>query len=192
MDILQRHPTTLHPDMRKVISNPPSICMWQPAHNILYFSQTFCRALILLRNKNLISPTSLLTLFFQLLRCPDKELRAFLKNHIITDIKNVNSKSKNIKLNNVRYFQKSFEYPEIIWYCETGPPEFHVCHAERFKYHCRKDVFGMSIAHWNLKLTMIPNISWFLGCNDWPLQEKYLEWPKDCKCYCHCMLNQNY
>ncbi|KAI9557356.1 hypothetical protein GHT06_017184 [Daphnia sinensis] len=79
MDILQRHPTTLHPDMRK----------------------TFCRALILLRNKNLISPTSLLTLFFQLLRCPDKELRAFLKNHIITDIKNVNSKSKNIKLNNV-------------------------------------------------------------------------------------------
>nr|CAG4646896.1 EOG090X030C [Megafenestra aurita] len=79
MDILQRHPTTLHPDMRK----------------------TFCRALILLRNKNLISPTALLTLFFQLLRCPDKELRLFLKNHIITDIKNVNSKSKNIKLNNV-------------------------------------------------------------------------------------------
>nr|CAG4641542.1 EOG090X030C [Eurycercus lamellatus] len=79
MDILQRHPTTLHPDMRK----------------------TFCRALILLRNKSLISPTALLTLFFQLFRCPDKELRAFLKNHIITDIKNVNSKSKNVKLNNV-------------------------------------------------------------------------------------------
>jgi len=79
MDILQRHPTTLNPDMRK----------------------TFCRALILLRNKNLISPTALLTLFFQLLRCPDKELRSFLKNHIITDIKNVNSKSKNVKLNNV-------------------------------------------------------------------------------------------
>nr|CAG4636021.1 EOG090X030C [Eubosmina coregoni] len=79
MDILQKHPTTLHPDMRK----------------------TFCRALILLRNKSLISPTALLTLFFQLLRCPDKELRIFLKNHIITDIKNVNSKSKNVKLNNV-------------------------------------------------------------------------------------------
>lgn len=60
-----------------------------------------CRALILLRNKNLISPTALLTLFFQLLRCPDKELRSFLKNHIITDIKNVNSKSKNVQLNNV-------------------------------------------------------------------------------------------
>jgi len=79
MDMLQRHPTTLNPDMRK----------------------TFCRALILLRNKNLISPTALLTLFFQLFRCPDKELRSFLKNHIITDIKNVNSKSKNVKLNNV-------------------------------------------------------------------------------------------
>nr|CAG4650017.1 EOG090X030C [Sida crystallina] len=79
IDILQRHPTTLNHDLRK----------------------TFCRSLILLRNKNLISPTALLTLFFQLLRCPDKELRAFLKNHIITDIKNVNSKAKNIRLNNV-------------------------------------------------------------------------------------------
>lgn len=55
----------------------------------------------MLRNKNLLSPTALLTLFFQLFRCPDKELRVFLKTHIITDIKNVNSKSKNLKLNNV-------------------------------------------------------------------------------------------
>lgn len=37
--------------------------------------QTFCKALILLRNKNLINPTSLLELFFQLLRCHDKLLR---------------------------------------------------------------------------------------------------------------------
>nr|CAG4640710.1 EOG090X030C [Eulimnadia texana] len=79
MDVLQRHPTTLHPDMRK----------------------TFCRALILLRNKNLLAPTALLTLFFQLLRCPDKELRSFLHTHIVTDIKNVNSKAKNPRLNNV-------------------------------------------------------------------------------------------
>lgn len=37
--------------------------------------QTFCKALMLLRNKNLINPTSLLELFFQLLRCHDKLLR---------------------------------------------------------------------------------------------------------------------
>lgn len=60
---------------------------------------TFCRALILLRNKNLISPLDLLELFFQLLRCQDKNLRKFLENHIITDIKNMNAKQKDMKLN---------------------------------------------------------------------------------------------
>ena len=37
--------------------------------------KTFCKALILLRNKDLINPTGLLELFFELLRCHDKLLR---------------------------------------------------------------------------------------------------------------------
>lgn len=37
--------------------------------------QTFCKALILLRNKDLIDPSGLLELFFELLRCHDKLLR---------------------------------------------------------------------------------------------------------------------
>ncbi|XP_058456024.1 protein SDA1 homolog [Malaya genurostris] len=77
VDILKTHSTTLEPEMRN----------------------TFCRALILLRNKNLISPLDLLELFFELLRCPDKALRTFLENHIITDIKNMNAKTKDMKLN---------------------------------------------------------------------------------------------
>ncbi|XP_058057835.1 protein SDA1 homolog isoform X2 [Anopheles bellator] len=77
VDLLKTHSTTLDPEMRN----------------------TFCRALILLRNKNLISPLDLLELFFQLLRCPDKALRTFLENHIITDIKNMNAKNKDMKLN---------------------------------------------------------------------------------------------
>lgn len=77
MNLLQSHHTVLDPGMRI----------------------TLCRALILLRNKNLLAPTDLLSLFFQLLRCQDKQLRKFLENHIITDIKNVNSKHKNAKLN---------------------------------------------------------------------------------------------
>ncbi|XP_058123961.1 protein SDA1 homolog isoform X2 [Anopheles ziemanni] len=77
VDLLKTHSTTLEPEMRN----------------------TFCRALILLRNKNLISPLDLLELFFQLLRCPDKALRTFLQNHIITDIKNMNAKQKDMKLN---------------------------------------------------------------------------------------------
>lgn len=59
----------------------------------------FCRALILLRNKNLIPALDLLELFFQLLKCPDKSLRTFLENHIITDIKNMNAKHKDMRLN---------------------------------------------------------------------------------------------
>ncbi|XP_062410711.1 protein SDA1 homolog [Sardina pilchardus] len=60
---------------------------------------TFCKALILLRNKELINPTSLLELFFELLRCHDKYLRKMLYTHIVTDIKNINAKHKNNKLN---------------------------------------------------------------------------------------------
>lgn len=60
---------------------------------------TFCKALILLRNKNLISPSGLLELFFELLRCHDKLLRKTLYTHIVTDIKNINAKHKNNKIN---------------------------------------------------------------------------------------------
>lgn len=42
---------------------------------LFFLCQTFCKALILLRNKNLIDPTCLLELFFELLRCHDKLLR---------------------------------------------------------------------------------------------------------------------
>ncbi|XP_023307069.2 protein SDA1 homolog [Lucilia cuprina] len=77
VDLLKNHATTLDPVMRNC----------------------FVKALILLRNKNLIPALDLLELFFQLLRCPDKHLRTFLQNHIITDIKNMNAKHKDMKLN---------------------------------------------------------------------------------------------
>ncbi|XP_074113158.1 SDA1 domain containing protein Mys45A [Cotesia typhae] len=79
VDILKTHATILDPDIR----------------------MTLCKALILLRNKNLLTPTALLSLFFELLRCEDKNLREFLQNHIISDIKNLNSKHKNSKVNTV-------------------------------------------------------------------------------------------
>ncbi|KAK9732234.1 NUC130/3NT domain [Popillia japonica] len=77
IDILEKHNTVLHSDTRMQI----------------------CRGLILLRNKNLLTPTDLLELFFKLLRSEDKNLRQFLETHIITDIKNLNSKHKNAKVN---------------------------------------------------------------------------------------------
>ncbi|KAH0944784.1 hypothetical protein HN011_003319 [Eciton burchellii] len=79
VDILQTHNTLLDNEMR----------------------MTFCKALIQLRNKSLLEPTALLSLFFELLKCQDKALRQFLQTHIITDIKNLNAKHKNAKVNTV-------------------------------------------------------------------------------------------
>ncbi|CAJ1070746.1 protein SDA1 homolog [Xyrichtys novacula] len=76
-ELLLSHHTVLEPDLR----------------------MTFCKALILLRNKDLIDPSGLLELFFELLRCHDKLLRKTLYTHIVTDIKNINSKHKNNKIN---------------------------------------------------------------------------------------------
>ncbi|XP_029301366.1 protein SDA1 homolog [Cottoperca gobio] len=75
--LLISHHTVLDPDLR----------------------MTFCKSLILLRNKDLIDPTSLLELFFELLRCHDKLLRKTLYTHIVADIKNINAKHKNNKVN---------------------------------------------------------------------------------------------
>ena len=44
---------------------------------------------------------SLLELFFALFRCKDRLLRQMLYSHIVTDIKNINAKHKNNKVNNV-------------------------------------------------------------------------------------------
>ncbi|XP_052840363.1 protein SDA1 homolog [Drosophila gunungcola] len=76
-DLLKNYATVLDPAMRNC----------------------FVKALILLRNKNLVPALDILELFFQLLRCPDKNLRTFLQTHIVTDIKNMNAKHKDMKLN---------------------------------------------------------------------------------------------
>lgn len=77
VDVLKTHNSILHNEMRLAL----------------------CKCLILLRNKNFITPFDLLELFFTLLKCQDKYLRDFLKTHIITDIKNMNMKHKDMKLN---------------------------------------------------------------------------------------------
>eukprot|EP01100_Stratorugosa_tubuloviscum_P015154 TRINITY_DN850_c0_g4_i2.p1 TRINITY_DN850_c0_g4~~TRINITY_DN850_c0_g4_i2.p1 ORF type:complete len:820 (-),score=352.03 TRINITY_DN850_c0_g4_i2:134-2593(-) len=57
------------------------------------------RSLIMLRNRNIISPITLLPLFFKLFQCHDKVLRSLLQSYIVQDIKNINSKHKDNKLN---------------------------------------------------------------------------------------------
>ncbi|TPX60670.1 hypothetical protein PhCBS80983_g01585 [Powellomyces hirtus] len=77
VDLLSTHYQILEPDLRR----------------------TMVQALVLLRNKDLITTTSLLSLFFTLFRAKDKQLRSLLHNHIVNDIKSANAKSKNNKLN---------------------------------------------------------------------------------------------
>ena len=77
ISLLNRHSTVLHPEMR--------MCL--------------CKSLILLRHKDLLAPSDLLQLFFELFKCQDKTLRAFLRDHIVNDLKNTNAKHKDVKLN---------------------------------------------------------------------------------------------
>jgi protein SDA1 len=56
-------------------------------------------ALILLRNRGLIEATVSLPVFFRLFRVQDKSLRSMLYKHIIGDVRNINKKGSNDKLN---------------------------------------------------------------------------------------------
>ncbi len=75
--LLSRHQANLNPDMR----------------------MSFCRALILLRHRNMLEPGDLLTLFFDLFKCEDKALRKFLRDHIVNDIRGINANRKDVRLN---------------------------------------------------------------------------------------------
>ncbi|GFV39021.1 protein SDA1 homolog [Trichonephila clavipes] len=57
------------------------------------------KALILMRNRDVLLPTDLIALFFELLRCKDKILRQLLQTHIVNDLKRINCKHKNVKVN---------------------------------------------------------------------------------------------
>lgn len=58
-----------------------------------------CKGLMILRSKAFLELKELLPLFFELVRCPDKALRAYIKQNIISDIKSINKKSHNHKVN---------------------------------------------------------------------------------------------
>lgn len=57
------------------------------------------QALVMMRNKGLLDPLVLLRLCFQLFTINDKPLRAALQQYIFTDIKNINTKKHDEKLN---------------------------------------------------------------------------------------------
>ncbi|CEG45802.1 protein sda1 homolog isoform x1 [Plasmopara halstedii] len=61
--------------------------------------KTLVHSLMLLRNRGLVDAITLLKLFFELFRCPDKRLRELLYKHIVSDIRQLNATSRNVKVN---------------------------------------------------------------------------------------------
>ncbi len=57
------------------------------------------QSLILMRNRKLLEPTACLQLFFGLFRVQDKALRKIVYTHIVNDIRALNEKSTNHKVN---------------------------------------------------------------------------------------------
>ncbi|EGC37656.1 hypothetical protein DICPUDRAFT_149732 [Dictyostelium purpureum] len=76
-DLLENSCSNLEPELRRILA----------------------KSLILMRNRNLLQQTTLLSLFFKLFRVHDKPLRKLLYSHIVADIKNTNLKQKNQRLN---------------------------------------------------------------------------------------------
>lgn len=77
MKLLQENYLVLEPDLRR----------------------TLVQSLMLMRNRSLIDAITLLKVFFELFRCPDKRLRELLYKHIVSDIRQLNATSKNEKVN---------------------------------------------------------------------------------------------
>ncbi|KAG5183588.1 SDA1-domain-containing protein [Tribonema minus] len=57
------------------------------------------QALVLMRNRGLLNSTDLLQLFFKLFRIQDKSLRQLLFDHTVSDIRAINLKARNEKMN---------------------------------------------------------------------------------------------
>lgn len=77
VELLQTHGNVLHPDVRAKLF----------------------QALVTLRNKGQVDPLLLLKLCFRLFPIQDKTLRSSLSHYLFNDIKNLNTKKKDEKLN---------------------------------------------------------------------------------------------
>ena len=75
--ILLRHKNNLHPHLRL----------------------SFCKALTFYRNRDIVTPVFILETFFELCSCQDKQLRSFIKNFMKNDLRKINEKNYDKKLN---------------------------------------------------------------------------------------------
>jgi protein SDA1 len=143
--MLEKHHLIMHADLRK----------------------TMVQSLILMRNRNLISQTSLLSLFFTLFRCNDKILRALLHTHIVSDIKNANAKAKNNKLNKTL---QNFMYTMLKDTSDIAAKKSLEVMMELYKKNVWDDAKTVNViaeaCFSTVPKLVAPSLHFFLGSND--------------------------
>jgi protein SDA1 len=135
--------------------------------------KTLVQALMLMRNRALIDPITLLKLFFELFRCPDKRLRELLYNHIVSDIRQLNAVSKNIKVNKAL---QNFLFDMLQDENETAAVKSLQVLVDLFKRKVWHDtrtanVIATACTSKNTKL-LVMAINFFLGIDDDILEEE--------------------
>ncbi|KAJ3186370.1 Protein SDA1 [Gaertneriomyces sp. JEL0708] len=145
IDILSTHYQILEPELRR----------------------TMVQALVLLRNKDLISTTSLLSLFFTLFRAKDKQLRSLLHSHIVNDIKNANAKTTNNKLNKTL---QNFMYTMLKDSNETAAKKSLEVMIDLYKKNVWNDAKTVNViaeaCFSPVPKIVAPALHFFLGSND--------------------------
>ncbi|KAL4422877.1 hypothetical protein ABPG75_009074 [Micractinium tetrahymenae] len=142
MELLDRHHAVLEPGLR----------------------QTLVKALILLRNRQQLSPTVLLPLLFRLFRVQDKALRQLVFRHVTADIKNSNKRGRNERLNRA---VQNFMYSVIQDEHEGAAKKGLAVLTEMWRRHVWRDVKTVNVIaaaalHKSSRI-MLASLKFFLG-----------------------------
>lgn len=142
MELLDKHHAVLEPALR----------------------QTLVKALILLRNRQQLSPTVLLPLLFRLFRVQDKALRQLVFRHVTADIKNSNKRGRNERLNRA---VQNFMYSVIQDEHEGAAKKGLAVLTEMWRRHVWRDaktvnVIAAAALHKSSRI-MLAALKFFLG-----------------------------
>jgi protein SDA1 len=138
--------------------------------------RTLVQSLMLMRNRNLVDAVTLLKLFFELFRCPDKRLRELLYQHIVSDLRGLNATTKNVKVNKAL---QNFLFDMLQDENEAAAVKSLQVLVDLFKrkiWHDQRtvNVIATACTSKNTKLLVL-SINFFLGIDDDILEEEEKE-----------------
>lgn len=136
-------------------------------------SRTLVQALMLMRNRDLIDPITLLKVFFELFRAPDNRMRELLYKHIVADIRQLNAATRNVKVNKAL---QNFLFDMLQDENEFAAVKSLQVLVELFKRKVWHDtrtvnVIATACTSKNTKL-LVMAINFFLGIDDDILEEE--------------------